>query len=310
MPGGRLFDAYLAVDWSARNLPSPARPSADALWVGEYPAPDSGTAPETYWRTRHRCIAHVRGRLLHHVAAGRRVLLGFDFPYGYPAGYAAALALPEPAAPWRRLWDALAGLITDDACNGNNRFTVAATLNARCGGPRPGPLWGCPRAAQTPHLAPTSPAYPFVTPRGPLLARTRHVEQRIGGHIQPCWKLLGTGSVGGQALVGIPRMVALRDDPALAAISRVWPFETGFGPDPLAGAAPGILHAEIWPGIVPGPLDASVPVRDQAQVRAVVQWMAALDATGDLGSRFVPPAGLTRAALAQCVAEEGWLLGA
>ena len=36
------------------------------------------------------------------VAGGERVLVGFDFPYGYPAGFAAALDLTGP--PWLAVW--------------------------------------------------------------------------------------------------------------------------------------------------------------------------------------------------------------
>lgn len=310
--GGRLFDAYLAVDWSARSRPSPAAPTRDALWVGEatleaQPADLRITA--SYWRTRHACIAHVRARLLSHLAAGRRVLVGFDFPYGYPAGYAGALDLGGPAPPWRRIWDALAGLIVDGATNANNRFAVAAGLNVRCGPPGPGPLWGCPPAACAPSLAPTSPGYPYVVASGRSLARIRRTEARAPG-TQPAWKLLGQGSVGGQALLGIPYVRALRDDPVLAPTGRVWPFETGFTATPTAPGGPAIVHAEIWPGIVPGPLDPAIPIRDEAQVRAVVAWFAARDAAGTLGALFAPPPGLTPADLIVCREEEGWLLGA
>jgi hypothetical protein len=309
---GRLFDAYLAVDWSARSLPSPATPTRDALWVGEATIDAEGPALRigaSYWRTRHACIAHVRARLLAHLAAGRRVLVGFDFPYGYPAGYAAALGLPPPAPPWRRIWDALAALIVDEPANANNRFTVAARLNARCGPPGSGPLWGCPPAACAPTLAPTSPGYPYEVGLGHSLARTRRTEARAPG-TQPAWKLLGQGSVGGQALLGIPYVRALRDDPVLAPASRVWPFETGFTPAPTPPHAPAIVHAEIWPGIVPGPLDPAIPIRDEAQVCAVAGWLAAQDAAGTLGALFAPPRGLAAADLTVCQAEEGWLLGA
>src|SRR5688500_8443724 len=95
-----LFDAYLFVDWSARDAPSPARESPDAVWVGECSA--GGHEPvESYWRTRAACLAYLGERLIGHVAHGHRVLIGFDFPFGYPAGYVEALGLAGTAAPWR-----------------------------------------------------------------------------------------------------------------------------------------------------------------------------------------------------------------
>lgn len=54
--------------------------------------------------TRSEAVAHVRDRLLDHVAHRRRVLVGFDFPYGYPAGSLRhVLAAPVPADPPRPL---------------------------------------------------------------------------------------------------------------------------------------------------------------------------------------------------------------
>jgi len=309
---GRLFDVYIAVDWSARSAPSPIKPAQDALWVSEKLVPDLADmeeAPgETYCRTRQACIAHIYARLLHHVAVGRRVLVGFDFPYGYPAGYATALGLDGHAPPWRRIWDELRRLIMDDAANRNNRFVVAAALNARCGGPESGPLWGCPIGVHLATLAPVSPRYPYLVRAGLALERMRWTDRQVRG-VQSVWKLYGTGSVGGQALVGIPAVCRLRDDPVLATVSRVWPFETGFRPDPTADRGPAVVYAEVWPGIVPEPLDPAVAVRDQAQVRAVVRWLARLDAAGELGRLFAGPAGLSARAWADGVAEEGWILG-
>ena len=64
-------------------------------------------------------------------------------------------------------------------------------------------------------------------PRGPFSAPTHH-RGHDGGNLaekrlidtwmtgaQPCWKLAYTGSVGSQALTGIPVVRALRDDPRL-----------------------------------------------------------------------------------------------
>ncbi len=306
----RLFDVYLAVDWSARSQPSPAAPVRDALWVGEAVASNrADETSETYWRTRHACLEHLHARLLYHIQAGRRVFIGCDFPYGYPAGFARALGLHGKAPPWRYIWDELTLLIVDNPDNRNNRFAVAAALNTRCGGSIPGPFWGCPIGHCAPQLLPTSPRYPYPTSAGPALARFRHVERSARG-VQPVWRLYGTASVGSQALVGIPALHRLRNAPALAAVSRIWPFETGFTTTPTPEQGPAIIHAEIWPGLVPDALDASISIRDQAQVRAAVRWLAHLDNAGQLGVLFGPPAALPPEVLAVCVAEEGWIVGA
>jgi hypothetical protein len=306
----RLFDVYLAVDWSARSKPSPAVPIQDALWVGEAFAPGmavSETPGETYWRTRHACLSYLRARLLQHVQAGRRVFIGCDFPYGYPAGFAGALGLSASVSPWRSIWSELTRLVADDASNANNRFVVADALNVRCGGSTPGPFWGCPAGVTFPNLLPTSPRYPYQTRAGVALERLRLTERLVHG-VQPAWKLYGTGSAGGQALLGIPAICCLRDDAALAGISRVWPFETGFTAMPVPEDGPAIIHAEIWPGLVADQLDAGLPIRDQAQVRAVVRWLARLDEAGQLGALFNPPAAIFSGMASRCIEEEGWIL--
>lgn len=305
----RLFDVYLAVDWSARSKLSPAAPAQDALWVGEAFAPGLAEAEapkESYWRTRHACRDYLRARLLEHIQAGRRVFIGCDFPYGYPVGLAEALGLSENIPPWRRIWNELSRLIADDASNGNNRFEVANALNTRCAGPTPGPFWGCPAGAAFGNLLPTSPLYPYRTHAGPALERLRLTE-RLARGAQPGWKLYGTGSAGGQALLGIPVVCRLRDDPALAGVSRVWPFETGFTALPAPEDGPAIIHAEIWPGLVPDQLDVALPIRDQAQVRAVARWLARLDDAGQLGTLFNPAHSSEMPD--KYSEEEGWILG-
>jgi hypothetical protein len=307
----RLFDVYIAVDWSSANSPSPARPTRDAIWVGERLASvvnDSASVGEAYFRTRLECWKQLRGRLLRHASRGLRVLLGFDFAYGYPTAFATTLGLDGQLPPWRALWEELSRLIADGDDNRNNRFEVAAWLNARCGEHGPGPFWGCPKNRQQPTLSMRSPGFPYPVRQGANLERLRLTDRAQRG-VQEVWKLYGAGSVGGQALVGIPVVRRLRDDARLRAFSRVWPFETGFTPNPTPSRGPFILHAEIFPGNVPDPLDEDVGVRDQAQVRAVVRWLCRLDEAGELEQLFTAPDNLAPNALTSCVNEEGWIFG-
>jgi len=238
----------------------------------------------------------------------RRVFLGFDFAYGYPAGFAKALGLTSDLPPWRSIWDEFSRLLRDDEDNHNNRFDVAAELNRRCG-PLPGPFWGCPMNCHLPTLSRKSPpqGYPYHVTPDLALERLRWVDQQAKG-VQPGWKLMGKGSVGGQSIVGIPIVRRLRDDPLLQSVSRVWPFETGFLSYPIPAAGPCVVHGEIWPGVVPDALDPSLPIRDQAQVRAVVHWLRDLDTQGQLGACFAP-GDLPPEVIRACVEEEGWILG-
>jgi hypothetical protein len=237
-------------------------------------------------------------------AAGERVLVGLDFPYGYPAGFAAALGLH--GEPWKAIWGYLASRIQDDAKNQSNRFEVASAINARLG--HNAPFWG--RLSQA---GPTSLALPHLPTKKPVtyrgvsgpggLSEWRQVEDCLRGlHTapQPVWKLFYPGSVGSQSLVGIPVLERLRNHDELRPISRVWPFEIAT-PD-LADGVPAVIHAEIWPSIVPFGHEAG-SCRDEQQVRAVVKCWRALDRQGRLAEWFAIPED-TRVRR-----EEGWVLG-
>ena len=148
---------------------------------------------------RRRCCAEL---LAEAVRRGDRVLAGFDFPFGYPAGFAARLGLAG-APPWRATWDEIASLIEDDERNRNNRFEVGASLNERVSGGR-FPFWGCPAGAAGRFLGPTH--HRGHDAEG--LAEKRLIDTWMVG-AQPCWKLAYTGSVGSQVLTGIPVVRAL-----------------------------------------------------------------------------------------------------
>jgi hypothetical protein len=263
----RLFDTYVAVDWSASSRP---KYGPDSIWSCV-----AGHEPENHG-TRHEATERLRSLLRREASAGRRVLVGFDFPYAYPSGF----------APWRRLWDMLVEAIEDDARNANNRFDVAASLNVG-----PGPFWGCPASRACATLTTKRTVrFPYQG-----LAEFREVERRVRG-VQSVWKLGGAGSVGSQALLGIPRVASLRDDAELSSVSAVWPFETGFDVP-----AAQVVHVEIWPGLVER---LSHPVKDAGQVAAVVRHWQELDETGRLAPLFRPagtPPELER--------EEGWIFG-
>jgi hypothetical protein len=309
-----LFDAYVMVDWSANSTP---KRGADSIWIGRgrWVSGRFEIDPSTNPRTRSQASAEVHAVLQELKAQDARVLVGFDFPYGYPRGLASALThVPgcggsTPA--WKRTWDRLRECVTDDATNANNRFEVAAALNAAIP-PGAGPFWGCPPSAAGAFLKSTRGLFPFPLRGGVALESYRHTEKALrsrGRRVQEVWKLFTTGSVGSQALLGIPRVAALRDDASLAPVSTVWPFETGFTSSLGAGRRPFILHAEIWPGIVAIETRPGL-IKDAAQVAALVKHFGQLDEAGELGRLFGSPEGLDAQALADCTEEEGWILGA
>lgn len=305
----RLFDRYVMIDWSAKNSASPLTPTQDAIWIGDLSAEGQG---EIYCPTREVAFEETQAILGDAVGKGQRVLIGFDFPFGYPRGFAAAVGL-NTEAPWKSVWLDLAERITDDAKNANNRFEVARSFNERTG-PAPGPFWGCPDAHDFGVLTKKSKgllSFPYKVPGGQL-EKFRATEVLIPGTVQETWRLLGVGSVGSQALVGINRVAKLRFDPRFGAISQVWPFETGLTAPDLPQGTAAIVFAEIWPGIVDtGRLNALMLeglVKDEAQVRLMCEWAFEHDEAGRLGQYLAPPQALDGHADA-VVSEEGWILG-
>ena len=93
----RLFDAYVVADWTAAET----RKLGDtSLWIG---VAKRDVRFRLYTET-HNVATRAEGEALlnsllaDHRKRGDRVLLGFDFTLGYPAGTAARLGLKtEPA---------------------------------------------------------------------------------------------------------------------------------------------------------------------------------------------------------------------
>jgi len=105
------------------------------------------------------------------------------------------------------------------------------------------------------------------------------------------FQLWGNGSVGSQALLGIPRLHAL----LIGGLDgEVWPFM----PLPLHGT----VFAEIYPSMLPvAPLPGECS--DEAQVKALGQYFAEADRDGTLTRLFEAATGPSVAD------EEGWILG-
>ncbi len=309
-----LFDVYIFVDWNATNILGPQRPAQDNVWIGEHYSNEKYC--EKYCRSRSDCIEYLVAILRNSIRKRSRVLLGFDFPYGYPRGLNKALGHNKGSQSWWNTWEEISGRIRDASNNNNNRFQVANELNAKIGGSATGPFWGRPNNDnfnKLQHLSTNGPGFPYQTRNGTYLAKFRITESRLS-IIHESWGLFGQGRAGSQALVGIPRLYYLRTHDELSGYSKVWPFETGFTQVPVPKQGPFILHAEIWPGLVKERAtlleEGAHFIRDQAQVRAMCQWAAKLDNRNELGNLFGPPAGLSEKQMQDCIEEEGWILGA
>ena len=289
-----LFDTYVIVDWSAASQPKTGR---DSIWICRLGRDrESVSNPPT----RHAATGMLADMLAGASERGERVLLGFDFPFGYPAGFAARLGLA--GTPWRALWDEIAGLLHDNENNRNDRFEVGAKLNERVSG-RGFPFWGCPPKQVGEFLGPRH--HRGHTGDEPLKERRLIDLWMVGA--QPCWKLAYTGSVGSQSLTGIPVVRSLRSDPRWENRARIWPFETGLA----LPADAQIVFAEVWPSWWPDWRKAQEPgeVNDKAQVRHVARVFAARDRIGELAAWFAGAANLTTAERRVIEREEAWTLG-
>ncbi|WP_319936747.1 precorrin-8X methylmutase [Thermohalobaculum sediminis] len=287
----RLFDSVLIVDWS--SAATPAR-GANSIWLAL--ARDGALVRHENPATRAEAVELIADILAAEADAGRRILAGFDFPLGYPRGTARAVA---GADGWRALWDHLADGIEDGPGNANNRFVLAAALNARF--PGEGPFWGRPRTHDLAALPERKPA------RHPAHPPERRAVERVCPRTQPVWKLYTTGAVGGQVLTGIPALARLRADPRLAGRCAVWPFEGGMAvPD-----AP-VVIAEIYPSLLDREIRAArradEPL-DAAQTRVTALAYAGLDRAGGLAALFAGAPGLDADTRAAAETEEAWILG-
>jgi precorrin-8X/cobalt-precorrin-8 methylmutase len=291
----RLFDAYVMVDWSAAGRPRQGR---DSIWYAVLSRAGSEqrlTALENP-PTRERATDALSTRFASLLDGGKRVLAGFDFPFGFPCGTAARLGFR--GLPWRHMWQALSDGLEDAPDNRNNRFDLAERLNERLSG-EAFPFWGNVREENRRCLLRRG-----RRPHGPADLRERRACDLRLRTTQPVWKLAGAGAAGSQALTGIPRVWQMRGDPRLALRAHIWPFETGLRFDPC----PQLLLTEIYPSQVAAPAIPGMP-KDAAQVAAIARHFSALDDAGTLETLF--GGGELDDDKRRCVErEEGWILGA
>ncbi|THH34376.1 molybdopterin molybdenumtransferase MoeA [Aliishimia ponticola] len=250
----RRFDTVIVVDWSGGN-DTGAAPRKDAIWVC---AAQSGQAEDpVYLRNRQDAETWLSGRIAQERQKGHRVLVGFDFAFAYPSGFAEALlGSDDPVNPldvWAHLADAIA-----DMPERNNRFDLAGDINRGLGQGK-GPFWGNALQRDIVGLPRTKQDYANPFPE------RRTCEARAKGSFT-CWQLAGAGAVGSQTLMGLPVLHRLRERFGMDV--TVWPFE------PLGGP---VAFVEIWPSLVLG----SAPdgeIRDAWQVREMAIRISALSA--------------------------------
>ena len=271
------FDTIAVVDWSGGNDTGP-KPRKDAIWLG---VARNGVAEEPlYLRNRAVAEAALVALIEQEKAAGRRLLVGFDFPFAYPRGFAKALTgQADPLA----LWAWLEARITDEKTT-NNRFDLAADINLSLGGK--GPFWGNALGRDIAGLGRTKQDYSAAP-----FSEKRRVESLAKGSFT-CWQLAGAGAVGSQVLMGLPVLSRLRR--RFATDLAVWPFEISKGSDAA------VVLAEIWPSLIAGAVRQAQTdggIRDAYQVRLLAVAL----------SQVAPD--ILQQMIAAETDEEGWILG-
>ncbi|MEP3848256.1 MAG: gephyrin-like molybdotransferase Glp [Paracoccaceae bacterium] len=258
------------MDWSGGN-DTGARPCKDAIWAAE--ARRGQVEKPIYLRNRNLAEAWLQEAITAALSAGERLLIGFDFPFGYPKGFGAAVAgSSDPFA----LWDWVSDRI-EDTPETNNRFDVAAEMNRLF--PGVGPFWGNGLKRDIPDLPRKGKAR-----SGHGMQENRIAESRTKGAFT-LWQLSGVGAVGSQALMGLPVLNRLRGQ--FPGDVSVWPFE------PLDQSV-GIV--EIWPSLTVGVAPEGW-IKDAWQVHEVARVVSSM-------------AGPTLAKMLDVDApEEGWILG-
>ena len=273
------FDRFAVVDWSGANTP---KRGADSIWIAASARESVNPA------TRAEATDVLSALIADALRSGVRLMIGFDFAFGFPAGFARAVGL----SGWEGVWAHLHARIEDGPDNRSNRFDVAAAWNRAL--PGEGPFWGYTMKRGLPEGLSRRSFGAWVQD----FDYKRHAE-KAERRASPVFKLAYTGSVGSQALLGIARLESLRR--RFPGRIAVWPFETDFAADL---AAP-VVFTEIYPSRHDVPV--GLGVKDRRQVEAVLRDFAAWN-----GPRLVEALSahtLTKKARTEVRAEEGWVVG-
>ncbi|MFV1497555.1 molybdopterin guanine dinucleotide synthesis [Phaeobacter sp. JH20_02] len=263
------WQSFAMVDWSGGNDRGPS-PCKDSIWAS---VSRDGSADEpVYLRNRQLAELWLTKLVEAELAAGRRLMLGFDFPFGYPAGFCDAITGSDDPLG---LWDWFETHI-EDAPKSNNRFDLAGAINRRFGGQ--GPFWANGLARDIDGLPRRKDRY-----RNPFPDR-RAVEHRAKGSFT-CWQMAGAGAVGSQVMMGLPVLSRLRK--RFAGQVAVWPFESLDTP---------VALVEIWPTLLAGPAPDHW-IKDAWQVHKVSLELSGLH-MAELDQLLTVTAP-----------EEGWILG-
>ena len=105
----------------------------DSIWIamGEWSSRAFDAGPPVSVRTRMLAVEVLRRQLFQWRGGGKRVLVGFDFAFGYPAGFAAALGLTTSDGACGALHSHFAAHVMDSPNNAHNRDAFAEECTGR-----------------------------------------------------------------------------------------------------------------------------------------------------------------------------------
>ncbi len=266
------WDGFLMVDWSGGN-DTGANPRKDAIWAGVVMNGDEHVPK--YLRNREIALQWLARQIETALDARKRLFIGFDFPFGYPKGFARRITgQDDPLALWAYFAKSL-----NDTPKANNRYVLAGALNAQF--PGIGPFWFNGTKTDIPDLPRKGRAR-----QGHGMPERRACESRATGTFT-CWQMGGAGAVGGQIMTGIATLEKLRT--AFPGKIGVWPFDLADHP---------IAFVEIWPSLLAGEVAKFAdPIKDRAQVQLMARALSRL------------PTATLDDMLAVNAPEEGWILG-
>ena len=283
------FDRIVVVDWSARSTPSPKKPTKDAIYICH--STNLEIQNTEYFRTRQKALNFVEKLIKNSLAYQERIFIGFDFSFGYPAGFSKSVTFsPDPFS----IWELLKREISDGCDNSNNRFKVAQILNSKFNGI--GPFWGCPQNLHLDGLP-----HKGTERSGHGLSEFRLCE-KYAKSAHSVWKLFTTGAVGSQSLMGIPHLQELRKK--FNRSLCIWPFDQDFN-------SAQIVLGEVYPSLFKFPLDIEIKstakaichdITDAYQTYRTVENLLNLNREG----RLLP---ILPYKFKEQILEEGWIVG-
>ncbi len=291
------------VDWSGADSRTTG---ADSIWVAELLG-DLTQIKLMNYPTRTCVRKYLKGKMAEATENKKRLLIGFDFAFGYPASAYGDFKCKN----WENLSRLINKKIMDDIDgnkNKNNRFDVGDELN-KYFTDSDGPFWGhrtdknykvkhCNLFNERPKNYGEGLPLEFRYVEDVLRETSKKNKKQRTVNPLSVWKLFNGATVGSQTLMGIPTLRKLKE----CTNSAIWPFESIDDTDKH-------VIAEIYPSIWNEDEKNTGLVKDAGQVKTVVQQIFCHDnhKNGCLKKLLKVPYDHDKKDI--ITEKEGWILG-